>query len=120
MSAFPARYPGRCADCRQPFEVGEMINRSTAGVCHDRCPTVTVEPNPYDQVLIGRLRASTPYGLDDPYVLTDAADRLEQLDATIVRLTTELHVARETADRYRRQVIDITTPRREMGRPRYG
>ena len=35
--SFEAKFPGRCVDCREPIEVGDLITYDGAAVAHEGC-----------------------------------------------------------------------------------
>lgn len=41
VTSFAAAHSGFCAACRDPFSIGDLITRASAGWAHAECPVVT-------------------------------------------------------------------------------
>lgn len=50
MSApFAARYPGRCADCHEDVEKGDVIRMTDTGAIHDDCEDIDLTTRPAER-----------------------------------------------------------------------
>jgi hypothetical protein len=38
--SFPARYPGRCVDCKERIHEGDPITMTDAGAVHEDCESI--------------------------------------------------------------------------------
>ena len=45
MSAFPARFAGRCASCDSRIHVGDLIEMTDDGAVHASCDEADIQPS---------------------------------------------------------------------------